>query len=162
MKIELHAKVVFAVVAVCLCTQACQRAEPVLSGPRADILKDNITRWGREHIGTKDDSLVDWRILSSRDDEHLSYVQVEPIPKKAGYDEFVFVISFSEEPANLMATYCLKKDGFYLFSYNPSAWGMPDGPFTWDQFDQLAADLPIAESKKGIDQAGTTVVEIDD
>ena len=44
MKIELYTKVVFAVFAVCLCTQGCQRVEPVLSGPRADILKDNMPR----------------------------------------------------------------------------------------------------------------------
>ncbi|MEC9093253.1 MAG: DUF3592 domain-containing protein [Planctomycetota bacterium] len=90
----------------------------VTTGPRAQTLEENITRWGREHIGTGDDTLVDWEIISSFDDQHLSYVEVEPFPKAVGYDKFIFVISFTEQPADLVATYCLEDGQFSLFSRN--------------------------------------------
>ncbi len=92
-----------------------------LSGPRARTLQENITRWGREHIGSGDDTLVDWNILSSFDEQHLSYVEVEPYPNEVGYDKFIFVISFKEIPADLIATYCLEGGSFLLFSSNADA-----------------------------------------
>ncbi len=136
------AKWLFSVAAICFFAQACQRAEPVLTGPRAEALKANMTRWGREHVGTGDDTLVDWQIVSARDDQQLTYVEVEPVPKEVGYDKFVFVISFEKEEGSLIAAYCLEKDGYYLFSSSADVWGFPEGPFTWNQFDRLEVGLP--------------------
>jgi hypothetical protein len=91
---------------------------PALDGPRAKMLEENITRWGREHIGSGDDTPVDWEIISSFDDGHLSYVEVEPFPNEVGYDKFIFVISFKIQPPDLIATYCLEGGQFLLFSRN--------------------------------------------
>ena len=91
---------------------------PALEGPRGKTLEENITRWGREHIGSGDDTPVDWEIFWSFDDGHLSYVEVEPFPNEVGYDKFIFVISFKELPADLVATYCLEDGRFLLFSRN--------------------------------------------
>ncbi len=87
-------------------------------GPRGQILADNITAWGREHVGTGDDTLVTWSILSARDENHLSYVEVAPEPDEVGYDKFVFVISFADEEPNLIATYCFEDGKFLMFSSN--------------------------------------------
>jgi len=87
-------------------------------GPRGDTLQQNITSWGREHIGTGDDTLIDWYMHSSFDDGHLSFVEVEPFPKEVGYDKFIFVVSFEQQPADLIATYCFEDGEFFMFSSN--------------------------------------------
>ena len=87
-------------------------------GPRTRTLEQNITRWGREHIDSGDDTPIDWKMISSFDDGHLSYVEVEPSPNEVGYDKFIFVISFKRQPPDLIATYCLEGGRFLLFSRN--------------------------------------------
>lgn len=59
--------------------------DPAELGPRGEFLQQNVTRLGREHIGS--DSPVDWYIHSVLDEGPLSYVVVEPFPKDAGYDK---------------------------------------------------------------------------
>ena len=88
----------------------------VPADPRDEILAENITAWGREHVGTGDDTLIDWHILSSRHEGDLSYVEVKPTPQEVGYDKFVFVISFADEPAGLIATYCFENGEYLMFS----------------------------------------------
>ncbi|MEE2641585.1 MAG: DUF3592 domain-containing protein [Planctomycetota bacterium] len=88
--------------------------DPAQWGPRGDFLQQNITRLGREHVGT--DSPVDWYIHAVMDEGPLSYVEVEPFPKDTGYDKWVFVVWFDPQPAELVATYCFENGDFYLFS----------------------------------------------
>ena len=93
-------------------------------GPRGVTLQKNIIRWGREQIGTGDDTLIDWYIHSSMDDGDVSYVEVEPFPKEVGYDRFIFVVSFKKPNADLVATYCFEDGEFLLFSYSADPQGI--------------------------------------
>ena len=88
--------------------------DPAELGPRGEFLQQNVTRLGREHIGS--DSPVHWYIHSVLDEGPLSYVVVEPFPKDAGYDKWVFVVWFDPQPAELVATYCFENEDFHRFS----------------------------------------------
>jgi hypothetical protein len=100
---------------------------PSQFGPRGVTLQENITRWGREHIGAGDDTLIDWYIHSSMNDGDVSYVEVEPFPKEVGYERFIFVISFKNPNADIVATYCFEDGTFLLFSEiaNPQGISLP-------------------------------------
>tara|TARA_B110000495_G_C23035316_1_gene618086 strand:- start:2719 stop:3693 length:975 start_codon:yes stop_codon:yes gene_type:complete len=98
---------------------------PSQFGPRGVTLQKNINRWGRENIGTGDDTLIDWYINSSMDDGDVSYVEVEPFPKAVGdYERFIFVVSFKKPNADLVATYCFEDGRFLLFSSIADAQGI--------------------------------------
>ena len=97
---------------------------PSQFGPRGVTLQKNINRWGREQIGTGDDTLIDWYIHSSIDDGDVSYVEVEPFPKEVGYERFILVVSFKKPNADLVATYCFEDGRFLLFSHNADAQGI--------------------------------------
>ena len=97
---------------------------PSQFGPRGVTLQKNINRWGREQIGTGDDTLIDWYIHSSIDDGDVSYVEVEPFPKEVGYERFIFVISFKKPNADLVATYCFENGTFLLFSSSVDSLGI--------------------------------------
>ena len=89
------------------------------SRERTELIKTNINRWGRDHIGSGIGVAISWSILNIFDDGHLSYVEVEPHPKEVGYDKFIFLIAFKRSGPNLIATYCMEKGEFVLFSSSP-------------------------------------------
>ena len=91
-------------------------ADSLGTSERDAVIRKNLTRWGREHIGSGNETVLDWAAVNIFKKGHLSYVEVEPHPKEAGYGNFIFVISFKRPVAELIATYCLEGGEFLLFS----------------------------------------------
>ena len=90
-------------------------------GPRGETIVNHITEWGREQVGIGDDTLIDWLILSARDEGPISYVEAAPIPNEVGYDKFIFVISFKKTVPRCIASYCFEDQKYLLFGQNADA-----------------------------------------